>query len=56
MPQMERLNQRPTVLAKETPQLPVTPIPRHARHHHGGFYGCRFCRKLYTDVASIRRH
>jgi hypothetical protein len=56
MTEMERLHQLATVLAEEEPQPPAAPIPWHARNHNGGFDCCRFCGKLYTDKASLRRH
>jgi hypothetical protein len=56
MTKLERFHLLATVLAKEAPQLPVTPMPWHACHHHRGFSYCRFCGNLYTDGAAMRCH
>jgi hypothetical protein len=58
MTEMDRFSQLANQLQAEEPELPLMPIPYHARANTNGYYVCgpMGCGKLFTDVASLRRH
>ena len=58
MDELERFSPLATRLQQEEPELPLMPIPPHARAYPNGYYVCgpMGCGKLFTDVASLRRH